>query len=319
LGQEQENEPAIGFEVSPESVSAHVSEGTLARLGDAVAWLVPKRAAKVKITAALADRVATKIQSGDSLDDQEQYFIGLVFKKEARKLANQEAAAQRVREVLPEVQERVQLLPPYEDRGTSRIFVDRAETIAAEISDDEIRKLFAQVLAGELCRPGSSSLKTLETIRILDPNVASLFERLRAFAFDFEWICDEGPVRDVVKQAGIGPDEIMELDDAGLVSHSHVRQITIGPSKEERVAVYGDRQLRIRTASTPTQAIHAFSSLRLTSTGCEIARVLEPQVDAEYFVAVGQWLSNLLGANAVVDWRREPSKEWIAFKGKVQG
>jgi hypothetical protein len=46
--------------------------------------------------------------------------------------------------------------------------------------------------------------------------------------------------------------------------------------------------------------------------------VLAPRANAEYFVAVGQWLSNLLGANAVVEWRREPSKEWIAFEGRKE-
>ena len=55
------------------------------------------------------------------------------------------------------------------------------------------------------------------------------------------------------------------------------------------------------------------SSLRFTRTGREIASVLTQRVDAEYFVDAGQWLSNLLGASAVVEWRREPSKDWIAI------
>src|SRR5438552_3772700 len=107
MGQKQKAKPAIAVKIGADSLSAHLSEETLARLGDAVAWLVPKHAAKVKIASALAERVAIKIQSGDALDDQEQYFIGLMFQKEARKLANQEAAAQRTREVLPEVRDRV--------------------------------------------------------------------------------------------------------------------------------------------------------------------------------------------------------------------
>ena len=143
VGQDHKDKPAIVVEVGSDRVSAQVSEGALARLGDAVAWLAPKHSAKVKITAALAESVAIKIKSHEALDDQDEYFVSAMFHKEARKLANQEAVAQRVGEVLPEVQDRVRLLPPYRDRGTSRAFLGRAESIAAEITEDEFRDLFA--------------------------------------------------------------------------------------------------------------------------------------------------------------------------------
>jgi hypothetical protein len=109
---------------------------------------------------------------------------------------------------------------------------------------------------------------------------------------------------------------MMALHDAGLVSGSHVRPIKVGPSEEELVAMYVDRKLRVRTLSTITETTRVFSSLRLTHTGREIASVLAPRVDVEYFAAVGEWLSNLLGANAVVEWQREPSEDWIAFEGR---
>ena len=174
MGQDHKDKPAIAVEVGADSISAHVSEGALARLGDAVAWLAPQHSAKVTITAALAERVARKIKSHEPLDDEDQYFVSAMFHKEARKLANQEAVAKRVGEVLPEVQDRVRLLPPYRDRGTSKAFLGRAETIAAEITEDEFRDLFAQVLAGEVCRPGFFSMRTLETIPLLlDPELAA--------------------------------------------------------------------------------------------------------------------------------------------------
>jgi hypothetical protein len=180
VGQDHKDKPAIALDVGSDRISAHVSEAALARLGDAVAWLAPQHSAKVAITAALAERVARKIKSHEALDDQEQYFVSAMFHKEARKLANQEAVAQRVGEVLPEVQDRVRLLPPYRDRGTSKAFLGRAETIAAEITEDEFRDLFAQVLAGEVCRPGSFSMRTLETIPLLlDPTAVRLTDGSR--------------------------------------------------------------------------------------------------------------------------------------------
>lgn len=317
MGKKRDDKQAIGIKVGADSVSAHVTEAGLARLGSAAAWLAPVHAAKVKITAALAERVATKITSGKPLDDQEQYFVGRMFSKEARKLANQEAVAQRVEEMLPEVEERVQRLPPYKDHGTSSTFFARAETIAAEITENELRNLFAQVLAGEVCRPGSFSPKTLETIRLLDPEIASMFERLRGLAFG---IWRKTTHEYIFAKDRLEPREISALVDAGLVSESMAVAIDTGPSINAIFYFsYGSRLLRTRCQPTPTQTINRLTSLSLTRAGREIASVLTPRVDYEYFAAVGEWLANLLGSNVVVDWRDESSENWIAFAGKREG
>jgi hypothetical protein len=332
VGQDHKDKPAITVDVGPDSISAHVSEGALARLGDAVAWLAPKHSAKVKITSALAERVAIKITSHEALDDQDAYFVSAMFHKEARKLANQEAVAQRVEEVLPEVQDRVRSLPPYRDRGTSRAFLGRAETIAAEITEDEFRDLFARVLAGEVCRPGSFSMRTLEIIPLLlDPEVASSFEVLRRLAFNIEtnagstpewgtgWIWNDDTLLPALNRAGIAQygekQAINDLTEAGLVRQdiSLTTQFLNASSGDYFVFRYGDQLLRIQPVSGPEIDRGTLFGLRLTRTGREIASVLAQGVDAEYFGDGGQWLSNLLGASAVVEWRREPAKDWIAI------
>ena len=334
VGQDHKDKPAISVDVGSDSISAHVSEGALARLGDAVAWLAPKHSAKVKITAALAERVAIKIKSHEALDDQDEYFVSAMFHKEARKLANQEAVAQRVGEVLPEVQDRVRLLPPYTDRGTSRAFLGRAETIAAEITEDEFRELFAQVLAGEVCRPGSFSMRTLETIPLLlDPEVASSFDVLRRLAFNIQtnaggtpewgtgWILNGDTLFSALNRGGIAKygerQAINDLAEAGLVRQdiSLPTHFFLNDSSDDYFAFrYGDQLfLRIQPVSGSEIDHGTLCGLRLTRTGREIASVLAQRVDAEYFDDAGQWLSNLLGASAVVEWRREPSKDWIAI------
>ena len=256
VGQDHKDKPAISVDVGSDSISAHVSEGALARLGDAVAWLAPKHSAKVKITAALAERVAIKIKSHEALDDQDEYFVSAMFHKEARKLANQEAVAQRVGEVLPEVQDRVRLLPPYRDRGTSRAFLGRAETIAAEITEDEFRDLFAQVLAGEVCRPGYFSIRTLETIPLLlDPEVASSFDVLRRLAFNIQtnaggtpewgtgWIWDD-TLFPALNRAGIAKygekQAINDLAEAGFVSQDIVLPTPLSNDSNDFVLRYDD-------------------------------------------------------------------------------
>jgi hypothetical protein len=323
VGQDHKDKPGIAVDVGSDGINAHVSEGALALLGDAVAWLAPKHSAKGKITAALAARVATKLKSGDALDDEEQYFVSLMFQKEARKLAHQEAVAHRVVEVMPDVKDRVKPLLPYKDRGTSRFFLGRAETIAGDITDDTLRDLFAQVLAGELCRPGSFSMRTLDTIPLLlDPEVTSSFDFLRGLSFNIQtesrdtewgagWIWDRDPLENALKRAGMGKGAIADLAEAGLVGTTNVMPTRL---PNDSVLRYGDQLLRIQPATGVEKVNYeTISGTRLTRSGREIASVLAQRLDAQYFVDAGQWLSNLLGASAVVECRREPSKDWIAI------
>lgn len=110
------------------------------------------------------------------------------------------------------------------------------------------------------------------------------------------------------------PREISVLVDAGLASESMAVAINTGPSIDAIfVFSYGSRLLRTRLQPTATETYNNVTSLSLTRAGRQIASVLTPRVDYEYFVAVGEWLANLLGSNVVVDWRDESSEDWIAF------
>jgi hypothetical protein len=185
------------------------------------------------------------------------------------------------------------------------------------------------VLAGEVCRPGSFSMRTLETIPLLlDPEVASSFDVLRRLAFDIQtnaggapewgsgWIWDD-TLFPALNRAGIAKygekQAINDLAEAGLVSQAIVLPTPLSNDSNDFVLRYGDHLLRIQPVSGQEIVRGTLSNLRLTRTGREIASVLAQQVDAEYFVDAGQWLSNLLGASAVVEWRREPSTDWIAI------
>jgi hypothetical protein len=259
MSEDKPEAPGVSVSVGPDRLRADVSQGALAKIGDAVAWLYPKRDAKVKITASLAARVSEKIKSGDGLDEQERWFVGLVFEKEARAIANQQEVADRVQQVLPEVSSQVAQLPPVDERGTSRTLIARAEAIASEPMENEIREMFARILAGELCRPGDFSVRTLEILRAMDQELASIFEEARRLAFDNEYILmgqrhqglDELPaqsrLRSLVKVDRRLTDEaILELQDAGLVDGTTTNIVYSVDTDQETIWQYHDRMVRFR-------------------------------------------------------------------------
>ena len=146
---EKDEKSGVAVVVNSNGVEARVSEGTLTKLGTGADWLFPRKAARAKITAALAESVAEKIRSGIPLGQQEQYLVSLIFEKEARALANRQAATDRFVEVYPEVEAQTKSLPEQKDRGTSPDFIARAESVASDLNDTTLRDLFARVLAGE--------------------------------------------------------------------------------------------------------------------------------------------------------------------------
>jgi hypothetical protein len=179
-------------------------------------------------------------------------------------------------------------------------------------------------------------MRTLETIPLLlDPEVASSFDVLRRLTFNIQtnaggtpewgtgWIWNDDPLFPALNRAGIEKhgerQAINDLVETGLVNQDIVLPMRLSnDSPNDFVLRYGDHLLRLlRIQTVSGQEIVPWppplSNLRLTRTGREIASVLAQRVDTEYFVDAGQWLSNLLGASAVVEWRREPSKDWIAI------
>lgn len=313
MGDDKPQADGISVNVSEAGVAAKVSDGTIARLGTAVAWLFPKSDAKVVITQALAQRVAAKIRAGDLLDGQEQVFVSLLFEKEARKLTNQQCVADRVSEVLPQVEVQVKELPEYKDRGTSREFVERAETIAAEIGDSGLRDMFARILAGELCRPGAFSLRTLETVRVMDQNVARIFDRFRKLLFDGEYILSEGAVDELIEKYGVTFDDRLELQDAGLIDDSI--SVYTEPGGRTRWK-YGDRILRLAVPKDGKKIW--ISTIRLTRPARELVSVLPPSWDLDYFRDVGVTLMKYVGKDAMVKWRMVSDKALYSFDEAAQ-
>jgi hypothetical protein len=302
---------AVSVSVGPSHVHAQLSEETLGKFGNAVTWLFPRWDAKAKISAAVAARVSKKIKAGEELDHQDRQFVGLVFDRQAGAIANQYAVAKRVQEVLPEVKAQTAVLPSPTDGATSKTFAAHAASIAAETTEEEIRDLFARVLAGEISRPGSFSLRTLETVRMLDQELASTFDKARKLAFDNEFILFGS--LDSLKSSGLGEEELLELQDAGLVDDPKPLPLQIGHGQPSLTWRYQDRSIRIRPTEAPTIVTRSVPFIRLTRAGREIACVLPMAPDEQYFKRCGTWLSSITGDGARVEWKYETENTWRTF------
>lgn len=271
---DKQDDTAFGFEIGPDRASAKISNQALGWIGRSAAWLAPIKTARSKITSAVAERVCEKIKRGESLNSEDLALVARVFEKEARVLENTEHVAEKVRSVLPEVHARLAQLPELADSTTStKVFVSRSEALAGEVSEDDVRDLFARVLAGEIIRPGSFSLRTLGVIRSLDPELAKAFQLLCNYVIDNEFVIFEEACAQHLGQRGLGKRLLFELMDAGLVSNASIQV----PDDDYFICRYGDSSARVRCAEETlltrgkARVSYDIDLLRLTRPGREIA------------------------------------------------
>ncbi len=107
--------------------------------------------------------VPGEIEIGQAIDQRIQF-------QEAKRLSNTEAVVQHAALALGDGE--VPNTEPNHD-WTARFFNE-----VQDVSSDEMQELWAKVLAGEIQRPGSVSLLTLDVLRNLDQRTAQLFTRL---------------------------------------------------------------------------------------------------------------------------------------------
>ncbi|WP_112944597.1 MULTISPECIES: DUF2806 domain-containing protein [unclassified Rhizobium] len=99
-----------------------------------------------------------------------------------RKQENREAVAQKTAEHLADS-------PPAEDtEGPSDDWMNVFEEYAEKASSEELRETWARVLSGEIRKPSSFSLRTLQFISVLDKTTADAVEALLSGLFNGQFV-----------------------------------------------------------------------------------------------------------------------------------
>lgn len=141
------------------------------------------------------------------ISDTELLSRGLdnLLGKAYREQQNREAVAAKTIEELSEG-------PPPTGDGPSEDWMNVFETHASRASSEELRGLFAKILAGEIRKPSTFSLSTMHLLSILDATLAELIETIAPYvtAGAYLW-------RDVSDDL-ISFDKARHLEDVGFLA-----------------------------------------------------------------------------------------------------
>jgi hypothetical protein len=164
-----------------------------------------RREARAEVSRALAKAVAAEVSADRNLMQRAtQNFLA----KELRAQSNKEGVAKKAIEHLAEGSGASDDKPATPDEDWLNAF----ERYAENASSEKVRDLWGRVLAREIRKPKTFSLRTMRFVSELDAETAQSFEKISS------QIINGGYLRKPKKLEGQPFMELLQLEDAGLLT-----------------------------------------------------------------------------------------------------
>ena len=177
---------------------------------------------------------------------------------------------------------------PVDEDWTTRFF-----DYVKDISNKEMKILWAKILAGEVKRPSSFSMRTLELLRNLSRDEAKLFSKAAQFVIrsnnDYFIFND---LKNSLSSMGLDFDDITLLNEAGLLQAQSLIQSTFKRNDNENLKlalIYADKVLIISSDKTKTLDIPYY---RLTKAGAELYHLIDNKANEDYIKILANYLKN---------------------------
>ena len=179
-------------------------------------------------------------------------------------------------------------------------WITRFFNIAEEITSEQMQELWGRILAGEIKKPGSYSLRTLEFIRNLKPNEADVIESLGKLAIyhsgtSFEVVHDEqwlNESRQIYKMHFFKAGEIGAMHQSQLIQKAFIYN-----SVQQEAYVHGEHILVVDRGEL-TNEIN-LPIWKFTNVGQEVLSLIMKEPDDEYLEKIGNFFVKN-GAKALI-------------------
>lgn len=177
------------------------------------------------------------------------------------------------------------------DEPVEKDWAYRFFDIVQDVSKEEMRVLWAKILAKEIERPSSYSLRTLELLRYLSYDEAQLFVKLSEFVFVQEKYCFVFNDNEALSKYGLNYLDLSKLREAGLLQTGEMVTKTFSSSRTGTCTydmVCGNKIIEL-TLSPATSDIVLPINL-LSQAGCELYELIEPKDNPGYLKAFSAYI-----------------------------
>lgn len=162
--------------------------------------------------------------------------------------------------------------------------------IVQDVSREEMKVLWSKILAKEIERPSSFSMRTLETLRNLSAKEAELFQKIAPYILHQQdyFIFNDS---DVLKKHDIQYDDIAKLIECGILqSGTMVSKHYYAKTDEDSISgiINGEYVFIMNLPRGSKDVI--IPVYILTMTGIELFSLIEPKVNLEYIKDLSHYI-----------------------------
>ena len=177
------------------------------------------------------------------------------------------------------------------DEAPSGDWVTRFFNCAQEVSSDEMQELWGRILAGEIKKPGSYSLRTLDFIRNLTKSEAEIFEHLAKKALQIPggtWIISVHDKKWLKDERQIFPSQQFLLGELGIMYPSDLSFEAFSTPDANEIALLSDDYLLLLNRGEIKSKVN-LPIWKFTGTGQELLPLIQKPLDDQYIESIGMF------------------------------
>ncbi|WP_440054942.1 TIGR03899 family protein [Pseudoalteromonas sp. T1lg65] len=175
-------------------------------------------------------------------------------------------------------------------------WLDHFVSLAEDIANLAMQKLWAKILVGESISPGTFSIKSLQTLKLMTQKEANAFQRCAPLCGYLEKedsflilhgyykrpsildLIRKGSTESInLSQAGLSFPNILTLMDIGLLYRQEIESATMQKGQSLKL-VYQKQKLQLSAKSNDL----VLSYYKLTQTGDELKRLIQAPISKQY-------------------------------------
>ncbi len=157
------------------------------------------------------------------------------------------------------------------------------------ISNEEMQELIAKIIAGEYNEPGSYSMSTLQTLKMLGKKEIELFERMCSLCVNNIQIPEAifslpDSIMSTMNVLKIDFASLLILQSLGLIFPNDMTRNLKNPEKKNFHLIYSGRMIRFKPINELNLGIQLPGFYQLSDTGKQILKHLKPQFNEDYYI-----------------------------------
>lgn len=209
----------------------------------------------------------------------------LAYRAERRYIADSIRQEDNIEKVFEIAGNELQSLDTISDDPVDDDWIAKFIGEVKDVSSSEMQLIWGKILAGEIAKPKSFSMRTLSIVRNISPSEAHVFERIMPYVIRYEDLSFVSVEKDLAKKHGLILGDLITLDSCGLIQVIPFTSIDIGIGPHEEFHPYftnnallsfhneGDNEIRFTI-----QEIYL-----LSEAGTSLLNLLDPDSKNEYF------------------------------------